>query len=53
MLFSFPFAYIITFPSYSGPDRISGAMYAGVPIVDFGLECNTDDYRKQTNNVIA
>jgi len=25
-----------TFPSYSFLDRTSGAMYAGVPTVDFG-----------------
>ena len=32
-----------TFPSYSFFDRTSGAIYAGVPTVDFGCECNTDD----------
>lgn len=35
---------MITFPSYSFLDRTSGAMYAGVPTVDFGCECKTDDY---------
>ena len=32
-----------TFPSYSFFDRTSGAIYAGVPTVDFGCECKTDD----------
>lgn len=32
-----------TFPSYSFRDRTSGAMYAGVPTVDFGCECNRAD----------
>lgn len=34
-----------TFPSYSFLVRTSGAMYAGVPTVDFGWECNTEDYK--------
>lgn len=38
-----------TFPSYSRRERTSGAMYAGVPTVDFGLECKRDDYHSQTN----
>ena len=32
-----------TLPSYSFFDNTSGAIYAGVPTVDFGWECNTDD----------
>lgn len=35
---------MITLPSYSLRERTSGAMYAGVPTVDFGLECKRDDY---------
>jgi hypothetical protein len=30
-------------PSYSFLDKTSGAIYAGVPTVDFGWECNSDD----------
>ena len=33
-----------TLPSYSLRERTSGAMYAGVPTVDLGLECSIDDY---------
>jgi len=33
----------LTFPSYSRRDSTSGAIYAGVPTADLGLECNTDD----------
>ena len=33
----------ITFPSYSLLERTSGAIYAGVPTVDLGLECSKDD----------
>lgn len=36
-----------TLPSYSLRERTSGAMYAGVPTVDLGLEWSSDDY---TNN---
>jgi|APAra0007618407_1042631.scaffolds.fasta_scaffold90943_1 hypothetical protein len=32
-----------TFPSYSDRQKTSGAIYAGVPTVDFGLECRTED----------
>lgn len=32
-----------TFPSYSFRWRTSGAMYAGVPTVDLGCECNKAD----------
>ena len=32
-----------TLPSYSFRARTSGAMYAGVPTVDFGCECNKAD----------
>lgn len=32
-----------TLPSYSFRDRTSGAMYAGVPTVDLGCECNRPD----------
>lgn len=34
----------VTLPSYSLRERTSGAIYAGVPTVDLGLECNKDDY---------
>ena len=41
-------------PSYSLRERTSGAIYAGVPTVDLGLECSRDDYkrgeRKYLNN---
>lgn len=37
----------LTLPSYSRRERTSGAMYAGVPTVDFGLECSNDDYSIQ------
>jgi hypothetical protein len=33
-----------TFPSYSDRQKTSGAIYAGVPTVDFGLECRTEDF---------
>lgn len=33
----------LTLPSYSRRDRISGAMYAGVPTVDLGRECSSSD----------
>lgn len=33
----------ITLPSYLFLEKTSGAIYAGVPTVDFGWECNTDD----------
>lgn len=33
----------ITLPSYSRLERTSGAMYAGVPTVDLGLECSRED----------
>jgi hypothetical protein len=33
-----PSMYVCTFPSYSFLRRTSGAMYAGVPTVDFGCE---------------
>lgn len=33
----------LTLPSYSRRERTSGAMYAGVPTVDLGLECKSDD----------
>ena len=35
----------ITFPSYSFLERTSGAIYAGVPTVDFGWECSTEDWK--------
>lgn len=37
----------LTLPSYSRRDSTSGAIYAGVPTVDFGLECRSDDYYKK------
>lgn len=37
--------YQLTFPSYSFLERTSGAMYAGVPTVDFGLECSKADWK--------
>ena len=30
-------------PSYSRRESTSGAMYAGVPTVDLGFECSSDD----------
>lgn len=33
----------LTLPSYSRRESTSGAMYAGVPTVDLGLECSSDD----------
>jgi hypothetical protein len=33
----------LTFPSYSRRESTSGAMYAGVPTVDLGFECSSDD----------
>lgn len=38
----------LTFPSYSRRESTSGAIYAGVPTADFGLECSTDDCYKLT-----
>ena len=35
-----------TFPSYSFFAKTSGAMYAGVPTVDFGCEWSREDYIK-------
>lgn len=35
-----------TLPSYCCLSNTSGAMYAGVPTVDFGCECNTEDWKK-------
>lgn len=37
-----------TFPSYSFLSKTSGAIYAGVPTVDFGCECSTDDWKGKT-----
>lgn len=34
----------VTLPSYSFLSNTSGAMYAGVPTVDFGCEWSTDDW---------
>jgi hypothetical protein len=39
---------IQTLPSYSRRESTSGAMYAGVPTVDLGLECSRDDCDKET-----
>ncbi len=36
-------------PSYSLRERTSGAIYAGVPTVDLGLECSRDDCTNKTN----
>lgn len=36
----------ITLPSYLFLEKTSGAIYAGVPTVDFGWECNTDDWKQ-------
>lgn len=33
----------LTLPSYSRRESTSGAMYAGVPTVDLGFECSSDD----------
>lgn len=33
-------------PSYSRLERTSGAIYAGVPTVDLGLECSRDDCKQ-------
>lgn len=41
-------SYKITLPSYSFLSKTSGAIYAGVPTVDFGCECSTDDCRSKT-----
>ena len=38
-----------TLPSYSLRERTSGAIYAGVPTVDLGLECSRDDCTNKTN----
>lgn len=38
----------ITLPSYSLRERTSGAIYAGVPTVDLGLECSRDDCSKKS-----
>jgi hypothetical protein len=37
-----------TFPSYSFLSKTSGAIYAGVPTVDFGCECSTEDWKIKT-----
>ena len=37
-----------TLPSYSFLSKTSGAMYAGVPTVDFGCECSTEDCKSKT-----
>lgn len=34
-----------TFPSYSCLSNTSGAIYAGVPTVDFGCEWSTEDWK--------
>lgn len=34
-----------TLPSYSCLSNTSGAMYAGVPTVDFGCEWSTEDWK--------
>jgi len=34
-------------PSYSPRERTSGAIYAGVPTVDLGIECNSEDYKRR------
>jgi hypothetical protein len=39
---------ILTLPSYSRRESTSGAMYAGVPTVDLGLECSRDDCDKES-----
>lgn len=44
---------LITFPSYSERPKTSGAIYAGVPTVDFGLECRTEDYTNFRNYFIS
>ena len=40
---------MVTLPSYSLRERTSGAIYAGVPTVDLGLECSREDYNKKEN----
>lgn len=40
----------LTLPSYSRLESTSGAMYAGVPTVDLGLECRREDYKLHDNN---
>ena len=39
-----------TLPLYRFFIRTSGAMYAGVPTVDFGCECRRDDCKKKSEN---
>jgi len=34
-----------TLPSYSFLSKTSGAIYAGVPTVEFGCDCRTDDWK--------
>jgi hypothetical protein len=41
---------MITFPSYSLLDNTSGAIYAGVPTVDLGWECRTEDWKKEAEH---
>ena len=41
-----------TLPSYSLRERTSGAIYAGVPTVDLGLECSREDYTKKKNKTL-
>lgn len=41
-----------TFPSYSCLSNTSGAIYAGVPTVDFGCECNTEDCKYKIKKII-
>lgn len=41
-----------TLPSYSLRERTSGAIYAGVPTVDLGLECSKDDYTNKVHQNI-
>jgi hypothetical protein len=38
----------LTLPSYSRRESTSGAMYAGVPTVDLGFECSSDDCDEKT-----
>ena len=39
-------------PSYSRRDSTSGAMYAAVPTVDFGLECSTEDLEYPKSQIL-
>lgn len=41
---------LVTFPSYSDRQKTSGAIYAGVPTVDFGFECKIEDCIKKNRN---